>query len=140
MDEKAYWIGFNKVSGIGAARLSALLEHCGSAEAAWRAPLHTLQQVGLDRRSIENLVKARQQLDLELELRRVRQAGVKVITWLDADYPANLKELENTPPLLCVAAGRRRYRAIAIVVRGGVYGSELSVPLPGTSPTPASPS
>ncbi len=144
MDEKAYWIGFNKVSGIGAARLSALLEHCGSAEAAWRAPLHTLQQVGLDRRSIENLVKARQQLDLELELRRVRQAGVKVITWLDADYPANLKELENTPPLLYVRGETEDADiwAIAIVgtARQRIWNARWRVPLPRTSPTPASPS
>jgi len=130
VDEKAYWIGFNKVSGIGAARLSALLEHCGSAEAAWRAPLHTLQQVGLDRRSIENLVKARQQLDLELELRRVRQAGVKVITWLDADYPANLKELENTPPLLYVRGELEDADIWAIAIvgtrRASVYGREVA--------------
>ncbi len=130
VDEKAYWIGFNKVSGIGAARLAALLEHCGSAEAAWRAPLRTLQQAGLDKRSIENLVKARNQLDLELELHRVRQAGVQVITWLDAGYPANLKELENAPPLLYVRGELDDADSWAIAIvgtrRASVYGREVA--------------
>ena len=130
MDEKAYWIGFNKVSGIGAARLSALLEHFGSAEAAWRAPLPALQQAGLDRRSIENLLKARDQLDLDLEWRRVRQAGVHVVTRHEANYPANLKQLENAPPLLYVRGelDDADMWAIAIVGtrRASVYGREVT--------------
>ncbi len=130
MDEKAYWIGFNQVSGIGAARMSALLERCGSAEAAWHAPLHTLQQAGLDRRSLENLLKARRDIDLEQEWQRVQQSGVKVITRVDANYPANLQALENAPPLLYVRGDLddADLWAIAIVGtrRASVYGREVA--------------
>ena len=50
VDEKAYWIAFNKVPGIGAARLSALLDLCGSIESAWRAlNSQNLKAAGLDR-------------------------------------------------------------------------------------------
>jgi len=130
VNEKAYWIGFNKVSGIGAARLSALLEHCETAEAAWHAPVHVLQQAGLDRRSIENLLKARRELDLAAEWQRVQQAGVKVLTWQDSDYPPNLQTLENAPPLLYVRGNlddSDRW-AIAIVGtrRASVYGREVA--------------
>ena len=38
VDPLAYWIGFNKVRGIGPARLRALLDAFGSVEAAWLAP------------------------------------------------------------------------------------------------------
>ncbi len=57
-----YWIGFNKVSGIGAARLQALLDTFGDLEAAWWASPVDLQSAGLDRRSLANLVGAARRL------------------------------------------------------------------------------
>ncbi len=73
MDSLAYWIGFNKVRGIGPARLRALLDAFGSIEAAWTAAADALRDVGLDRRSIQNLVELRAKLDLAAELARSRQ-------------------------------------------------------------------
>ena len=35
VDELAYWVGFNKVLGIGPARLRVLLDFFGGIEAAW---------------------------------------------------------------------------------------------------------
>ena len=48
-----YWVGFSKVSGIGASRLRALIDYFGDLETAWNAHGHDLQQAGLDRRSLE---------------------------------------------------------------------------------------
>ena len=33
-----YWVGFNKVPGVGTARLRALLDYFGDLEIAWHAP------------------------------------------------------------------------------------------------------
>lgn len=100
MDSLAYWIGFNKARGIGPARLRALLDAFGDIEAAWRAPAEALRDVGLDRRSVQNLVELRGRLDLEAELARVRKAGVDVLTWDDPRYPARLKAISDPPPAL----------------------------------------
>ncbi len=100
MDPKAYWIAFNKVPGIGPARLSALIETCGSIEAAWKASIQQLQAAHLDKRSLENLLQARRQLDLEEEWQRVQKADVRVLTWDDPNYPANLREVDASPPVL----------------------------------------
>lgn len=133
MDEKAYWIGFNKVPGIGAARLAALLEHCGSAEAAWKASIQTYQAAGLDRRSLENLLRARRELDLDQEWLRLSQAGVHVVTWEDAHYPANLREVDGPPPLLYVRGEITDddLWAVAIVGtrRASIYGREVALSL-----------
>jgi DNA processing protein len=102
MDPLAYWIGFNKVRGIGPARLRALLDYFGSIEQAWRAPADALAEIGLDRRSTANLVQARGELDLAAELEKTRKAGVEVLTWEDARYPERLRMINDPPPVLYV--------------------------------------
>jgi DNA processing protein len=125
-----YWLGFSKVSGIGAARLRALLDHFGELELAWKAPIHELQQAGLDRRSILNLVEVRGGLDLEAEVQRLARQGVTITTWEDADYPPNLRQVYNPPPVLYVRGSidTRDEWAVAIVGtrRASVYGKEAA--------------
>ena len=70
-DDLRYWVGFNRVSGIGPVRLRALQEHFGSIDRAWHASTEQLRATGLDGRSIEALVQVRQRLDLDAELARV---------------------------------------------------------------------
>lgn len=110
--------------------MAALLEVFGTAGAAWNGASQKLRDAGLDKRSIDNLVRARHEFDLEHEWRRIRNAGVQVVTWQDSDYPANLKSLENCPPLLYVRGTlcEDDVWSIAIVGtrRASVYGREVS--------------
>jgi predicted Rossmann fold nucleotide-binding protein DprA/Smf involved in DNA uptake len=50
-----YWLGFNFVKGIGPAKIQALLDFFGNIEAAWHANGRQMQQIGIDRRTIEGL-------------------------------------------------------------------------------------
>jgi DNA processing protein len=125
-----YWVGFNKVPGIGAARLRALLDYFGDLETAWRASAHDLRQAGLDRRSVTNLLREREKLDLDAEVARLQRAQIGVLTWDDPDYPSNLAQVYNAPPLLYVR-GRIEKRdewAVAVVGtrRASVYGKEAA--------------
>ncbi len=125
-----YWIGFNQVAGIGTARLRSLLEFFGDLEIAWQATTYELQQAGLDRRSLENLLQARQTLDLEAEVERLERAKVQVVTWDDPEYPPNLRQAHNAPPLLYIrgAIEKRDEWAVALVGtrRASVYGKEAA--------------
>ena len=130
MNEKAYWIAFNKIPGIGGARLGALLEVCGSIGAAWHASIYDLQAARLDRRTLENVLHARRTIDLEREWERVLAAGVQVFTWDDAEYPARLRPLDGSPPVLYVRGqlGEQDDWAVAIVGtrRASTYGREVA--------------
>ncbi len=110
--------------------MASLLEAFGSAGAAWNGPTQKLREAGLDKRSIDNLIKARQELDLDDEWRRIRNAGIQIVTWEDADYPVNLKSLETSPPLLYVRGSlcEDDVWSVAIVGtrRASVYGREVS--------------
>ena len=74
VDELAYWVGFNKVLGIGPARLRVLLDFFGGIEAAWQGDLTSLLHAGLDKRSASNLLAMRRSLDLDAELERLDRA------------------------------------------------------------------
>ena len=130
VNDKAYWIAFNKVNGIGAARLGALLNECGSIDAAWRASIQQLQAARLDRRSIENLLQARREIDPQHEWERAQAAGVQVLTWDDPAYPAALREIDGSPPVIYIR-GRLTSQdewAVAIVGtrRASSYGREVT--------------
>lgn len=99
-DARRFWIGFQRVRGIGPARLKALLDVFGDLESAWHAAPQALREAGLDSRSLSGLLEARQALDLEAELAAVEARGWRVLTWDDADYPARLREIAAPPPLL----------------------------------------
>ncbi len=130
MHPKAYWIAFNQVSGIGPARLSALLDQCQSIEAAWNAPIHELQAAGLDRRSLESLLQTRRTLDVAAEWARVERSDATVLTWDDADYPENLRRSPNPPPVLFVRGTLTPEDRWAVAVvgtrRASAYGREVA--------------
>lgn len=97
-----YWIGFNRIKGIGAIRVRRLLDYFGDLQAAWNASPEALREAGLDRRVIENLVSARSQVDLVAELGRLEQNGAQLLTWDDPAYPRNLLNIAQPPPVLFV--------------------------------------
>ncbi len=130
MDPLAYWIAFNKVRGIGPARLRALLDFYGTIEAAWHASADALREVGLDRRSSANLLEARGKLDLAAELARVQRAGIDVLTWEDPRYPARLLAINDAPPVLYVRGELRPEDDYAVAIVGtrqaSTYGREAA--------------
>jgi DNA processing protein len=102
MDDTKYWVGFNLVPGIGPARLKRLLDRFDSASAAWHATALELARAGLDRRSLNSLIKVRDKADLDAEMARIASAGVQVLTLRDEGYPRLLRQIDLPPPLLYV--------------------------------------
>ncbi|RLC79548.1 MAG: DNA-protecting protein DprA [Chloroflexi bacterium] len=127
---KKYWVGFSLVKGIGPTRFRRLVEHFGSAEAAWKAQPSELARAGLDRRSIENLLTTRQRVSLDEEMEKLRKIGVRLVTWEDEEYPYNLRHIENPPFLLYVKGEFKPQDEWAVAVvgtrRASVYGKEAT--------------
>lgn len=130
VNAKAFWVAFNRVPGIGPARLAALLEVCGTIEQAWKAPIQQLKAAGLDRRSLESLLATRRSLDLEAEWSSLERNGIAVLTWDDLEYPANLRQIVHAPPVLYVRGGLTPEDRCAVAVvgtrRASAYGREVA--------------
>jgi DNA processing protein len=97
-----YWIGFNHIQGIGAARVQKLLAAFGNLERAWHADLAALAASGLDERSVRSIAKERDRLRPGDLLDQSVQAGIRIYTFLDEAYPRRLKEIPLPPPVLYV--------------------------------------
>ena len=130
MSDLRYWVGFNIVHGIGPTRLRALLDHFGAIDRAWHAPAAELQSAGLDRRSIQNLLQTRSERDLGLELDRLAESRVRVLTWESTEYPRLLREIPDAPPVLYVKGTLTDNDAWAVAVvgtrRASAYGREVT--------------
>jgi DNA processing protein len=113
-----YYLGFNRVAGIGPIRVRRLIEICGSAQAAWRASAAAMQAAGLDARSSKALREAQRTLDLDAEVQRVKQAGVGMLCIEDAHYPRLVAEAPAAPPLLYVRGELRAEDEWAVAIVG----------------------
>ncbi len=91
------------VKGIGAVRLRQLLDFFGSLEIAWNSPIEGLLAAGLPVKVVDNLQQVRNQVDLNLIMSKIKNKGIKILTWDDADYPRRLKEINQPPPVLFVS-------------------------------------
>ncbi len=101
-DPRQYWVGFNLVKGIGAARLRLLLDYFGSVEAAWQAPAEALQATGLSTRLVDNFLLVRSGVSLDRVWERIQMLGIDVLTWDDERYPKRLMEIDQPTPVLYV--------------------------------------
>ena len=102
LEQLKYWLAFNKVRGIGRVRFKLLENHFDSMEAAWSASEAELRAAGLDRRTIRSVADGRQKFDPDAEAELLLKSGVRAFTWHDDDYPAQLKEIYDLPPLIYV--------------------------------------
>ena len=123
-----YWLGFNKTKGIGPAKVRALIDHFGSLAEAWNANEFQLQKIGIDRRSVQSILSAREEMDLDREMARVEAAGIKLLVWDSPNYPRYLKEIPGPPPVLYVHGDLSEIDQWAVAVVGTLTTVSTTLP------------
>ena len=99
-DDLKYWVAFSRIPSIGRARFQTLQQRFGTLREAWSTSTATLEDAGLDRRSVTAINATRPKIDPDAEMERYERSGIRVLTWADPDYPPRLKEIYDLPPLL----------------------------------------
>ncbi len=130
MDDLLYYLGFNRVAGIGPARLDRILTYCGSLADAWHAAAPDLLAAGLDQRSTQALIQTRRTLDLEAEYERSTALGIRLISRNDPSYPPLLAQTTHPPFLLYVRGTLTENDRWALAVVGtrqaSTYGKDVT--------------
>jgi len=99
--ERAFWLAWSQIYGIGPILLKRLQEHFGTLAAAWEATPTQLEAVeGLGEQNIKKVIQARSRLDPESLYQQHTANNPHFWTPADADYPRLLLEIPTLPPLL----------------------------------------
>ncbi len=127
--ELPYWLALRR-AGLGSRNFALLLARFSTIEAAWNAPAEAVARAGLDAQYVRAMGKARASFDPANELVALEKAGARAYTWLDADYPAMLRDIPQSPPVLFARGSRAPQfeSAVAIVGTRGVtpYGRQVT--------------
>jgi DNA processing protein len=135
-DPRQYWVAFSLVKGIGAVRFQSILNYFGDPQIAWGAPTEALRAAGLGDKIIENLVKTREQVDLDKYWDEMEAKDISVLIKQDQNYPKRLNELEQPPPVLYtqgdIDAGDEWSVAIVGTRRVTAYGRQVTEQIAGS--------
>jgi DNA processing protein len=101
VEERAYWLAWSQISGIGPVLLRRLQQHFGTLAIAWNATAAELAQVeGFGFQTLEKVVKQRSRLHPQQILTKHQTENPHFWTPADADYPRLLQETPSPPPIL----------------------------------------
>lgn len=131
--ERDCWIALSLIPGIGPATFTQLLRRFGSATDAWRASVDDLRSLSwIGSEGLEAMAQHRSR-DPAALARSVedatREAGGRIVTWLEEAYPPALLTLDPRPPTLYIAGDLQVFerRGVAIVGTRRASGYGLSV-------------
>jgi DNA processing protein len=97
------WVALSRVKGLGCVGFKKLAAHFADPTAALSARPAELKNVsGLDKDAIEGLLGFSEWVEAEAEIRRAREAGVRIVPFIDPQYPARLRTIADPPPLLYI--------------------------------------
>lgn len=101
VEERAYWLAWSQINGIGPILLQRLHQHFNSLAEAWRAkPVDLMGVEGCGKQIIETILQERTQLNPEEFIEKHLIKNPCFWTPADPDYPRLLLEISNPPPVL----------------------------------------
>lgn len=102
MQQSTYWLALALTPGLGPTRIRKLLEHFGSPERVFNASLTELEATGMQAVSAQSLATGKS-LELALEENaKAAEAGARILSLNDREYPQRLKEIYDPPIVLFV--------------------------------------
>ncbi|MBN2206446.1 MAG: DNA-processing protein DprA [Candidatus Aminicenantes bacterium] len=104
-DHRIYWLALNLVLGDNLGPAQRVAERFAPLEEAFRAGTAALRNLGLSAAQAARLSSASTLDQAARDLERAEKKGIALLLREDADYPPDLREIYDPPPLL-MCAGR----------------------------------
>lgn len=122
MSERAFWLAWSQIEGLGTTLIRRLAQQLGSLATAWEADLAALGQVeGIGPQLLERIAIARRHRDPLTDWQQHQQENPHFWLPIDPDYPRLLLEIPSPPSVLYYRGQvntlelQGQIRAIAIV-------------------------
>ncbi|WP_163337029.1 DNA-processing protein DprA [Desulfopila sp. IMCC35008] len=98
------WVRLSLLPGLGPTGLWRLIHRFGSPSEVLKQPLEKLKKVeGLQARQLKGFHAVKQCGEqAKYQLDNIGQAGGRVLSWDDSDYPGLLRQIPDPPPVLYV--------------------------------------
>ncbi len=128
MREKKFWVWLSSVPGVGSKSSLNLIRHFGSAENVYQCSYYELMASGLIRETIaKGITEHRNIGDIDEYLKIVKENGIKVYTIHDNEYPENLKNIYDPPPVLYVKGELIKEDSLAVGIVGSRKASDYGL-------------
>jgi len=126
----AYWVATSAISGVGTMTFNYLLKRFKTLKAFWQSSDEQIRVLKLDVKTRESIIGFRQKVDPKVYLEKVYEMGIKVVSVVDRDYPANLRQISDAPPVLYYKGTFLPSDDLAIAVVGSraatIYGRQVT--------------
>jgi len=117
--EAFYWLALSLTPGVGSTLMRRLLDQFKTPEAVFHAPAKELSKIeGLGEKVVQEIRKGPLEKVVEKELYLLREAGGRVITLQDEEYPKRLKDIYDPPALLYVRGELKKEDELAVAIVG----------------------
>ncbi len=100
--QATYWLALSLTPGLGPTRIRKLIEHYGTAEKVFQASLTELEATGMPAVSAQSIATGKSLELAQQECEKAVEAGAKIISLSDPEYPSRLKEIYDPPVILFV--------------------------------------
>ncbi len=97
-----YWLALSLTPGLGPTRIKKLIEQFGTAERVFQASLTELEATGMRPVSAQSIATGKAFELAQQECEKAAEAGARIISLSDPEYPARLKEIYDPPVVLFV--------------------------------------
>ncbi|MFN3550390.1 MAG: DNA-processing protein DprA [Endomicrobiia bacterium] len=109
----------NSIPLLGPIRIRNLINHFGNAENVLTASIEELSSVeGININIANNIKKFKNKINPEEEIEKIEKENIKLLTYLDQDYPSMLKYLPDAPVLLYIKGNIFKEDMLSVAVVG----------------------
>ena len=101
-EQGTYWLALSLTQGLGPTRIKKLIEHYGTAERVFHASLTELEATGMRAVSAQSIATGKSLELAQEECGKAVEAGARIISLSDPEFPSRLKEIYDPPIVLFV--------------------------------------
>ena len=130
-DDLYAWLTLSSVPGLGPVALSNLVQRFGSPENVLRTPAFRLREApGIGPETARSICQCRDEAWARDQIARAEDAGTRILTLTDPDYPPALRQIYAPPSILYVGGHIQVCHAPTVAMVGSrsftMYGRDMA--------------